>query len=190
MPRETRRSAATLPHRARRRRPLARLILGMLIVGFLGCAATPPGPPFSVPEDPPDHRTRLILYRADRQASAASVRITVDGRELGQLRNHEYETILLGPGSHIIRADLRGFAFLAWGWNSHQIRLSPGETGYLEISVRLSARNVPPTRQLEIAGRPSGTASENVFIVPISAKSAMPILEGTTRRRTRDSAGL
>ena len=139
-----------------------------------------------MPEDPPSHRARLIMYRMDRQASLASVRITVDGRELGELRNHEYETILLGPGSHVIRAALRGFAFFAWGWNSHQVRLTRGETSYLEISVRLSAGNAPLSRELEIGGRTSGTASENVFIVPNSAKSALPKLERTTRSRTSD----
>lgn len=189
MPRKNRRSAAALPDPAPRRWPWAELALATLILAILGCTGIPPGPPFRVPEEPPSHRARLIVYRADRQASLASVRLTVDGRELGQLRNHEYETILLGPGSHIIRAGLRGFAFLAWGWNTHQLRLSPGETRYLEISVRLSTRSAPPSRELEIGGRPSGTASENVFIVPTSAKNAMPKLEMTTRRRTSASDG-
>jgi hypothetical protein len=153
------------------------------MIGILGCAGTPLGPPFHVPEDPPRHRARLILYRADGQASLASVQITIDGRDLGRLRNHEYEMILLDPGSHLIRAGLRGFAFLAWGWNTHRIRLKPGETSYLEVSARLSATAAPATRELEIGGRPSGTASENVFLIRRSAADARPRLEKTTRRR-------
>ena len=157
------------------------MILSILMLGIAGCPRPPSGAPFQIPEEPPSHRGRLIVYRADHQPSLARVRVTIDGRELAQLRNHEYETILLGRGSHIMRAGLRGFALLAWGWNSHQFRLIPGETSYLEISVRLTANAEPPSRELEIGGRPSGTASENVFIVPVSAKNAISKLEKMTR---------
>ena len=103
------------------------------------------------------------------------------GREFGRFRNNEYETTLLSPGTHILRAGLRGFGLLAWGWNSHRFRLNPGETTYLEVSVRLAIRDEPEARGIEIAGRPDGTASENVFIVPKSAQTAIQSLEITTR---------
>jgi len=160
--------------------------IGLLILTLFagGCAGAPTGPPFQNPEPPPDHRARLVLYRTDQQGSLASVKITIDGRELGRFRNQEYETMLLTPGTHILRAGLRGFGLLAWGWNSHRFRLNPGETTYLEISVRLAARDAPDTRELDIAGRGSGAASENVFIVPKPAQEALAELATTTRRST------
>jgi len=156
---------------------------GLLLVALLGvgCAGAPLGPPFRSLEPPPDHRARLVLYRTDKQGSLASVQITIDGRELGRFRDHEYDSILLSPGMHILRARLRGFGLLSWGWNDHRFRLAPGETTYLEISVRLDAREAPSSRELEIAGRTGGVASENVFIVPKSAQEALKNLVSTTR---------
>ena len=78
----------------------------------------------------------LYLYRADDRGSLATVRVTLDGRLVGSLQNREYETIELHAGTHHLRAGMRGFAFLAWGWNDHRFRVKPGETVYLEISVR------------------------------------------------------
>jgi len=129
----------------------------------------------------------LIVYRTDQQNSLATVMVTIDGRELGRFRNHEYDTTLLTPGTHILRAGLRGFGFVSWGWNSQRFRVSAGETTYLEIVVRLDARNAPATGDLEIGGRQGGAASENVFIVPKSAHAALEDLQSTTRLNQSDS---
>ncbi len=153
-----------------------------------GCTGSATGPAFQPPEPPANHRARLVLYRTDQQGSLASVKITIDGREVGRFRNREYETMLLTPGTHILRAGLRGFGFASWGWNTHRFRMTAGETTYLEISVRLAAREAPETRELEIAGRPSGAASENVYIVPKSAHTALDDLQSTTRLVAADSS--
>jgi hypothetical protein len=81
----------------------------------------------------------------------------------------------------MLRASLRGFGLVSWGWNSHRFRANAGEITYLEISVRLDAREAPASRDLEIAGRQAGAASENVFIVPKSAHTALDDLQSTTR---------
>lgn len=163
--------------------PAIRAVLYLLCLVCLaaGCAKSPHGPPFEPAPPPPDHRGRVYLYRADDRGSLASVRITIDGLEVGRFRNNEYETLELPAGTHHLRAGLRGFGLLAWGWNDHRFRLKPGETAYLEISVRLTARSAPDVPGLEIPGRQSGAASENVFIVPRSAKEALPDLEVATR---------
>lgn len=58
-----------------------------------------------------------------------------------------------------------------------------GETVYLEISVRMSAQPMPgPGQDVEIQGRTSGSASENVFIQRRPAVDALPILANTTLR--------
>ncbi len=154
------------------------LLLALLVVA---CSSTPPGPPFRAAQPPPEHRARLYLYRADDQHSFAAVRLTLDGRDVGELRNGEYETIEIAAGTHHLRAGLRGFGLLAWGWNKHRFRVAPGETIYRRISVRLMARDAPATRELEIGGRAGGAASENVFVVPETAQKALADLSSTTR---------
>lgn len=178
----------TPDHRKRRRvgfiaAPAIRAPLYLLLLACIAaaCAKPPLGPPFEAAPPPPEHRGRVYVYRADERGSLATVRITIDGLEVGRFRNGEYETLELPAGTHHLRAGLRGFGMLAWGWNKHRFRLKPGEIVYLEISVRLTARSAPATRELEIAGRPSGAASENVFIVPRSAVDALADLEATTR---------
>lgn len=146
------------------------------------CAKSPLGPPFQPAPSPGDHRARLYIYRSDQPGSLASVRITVDGLEIGRFRNDQYETLELPTGEHHLRAGMRGFGLLAWGWNKHRFRLGPGETLYLKLSVRLTEHPAaPPARDLEIAGRPSGAASENVFILRVSAEEALSDLMLTTR---------
>jgi len=165
-----------------------------LYILFLACiapaCATPPlGPPFEPAPPPPDHRGRVYLYRVDDRSSLATVRVEIDGLEVDRFRNNEYETHELPAGTHHLRAGLRGFGLLAWGWNQHRFRLKPGETVYLKISVRLTARAAPDVQALEIAGGPSGAASENVFIVPRPAKEALSELAATTRlARSRTAA--
>lgn len=155
----------------------------LCLVGFAAACADPSslGPAYESIAPPPDHLARVYLYRADEPNSLATVRLSIDGREVGRIRNGEYEAIVLRPGGHHLRAGLRGFGLFAWGWNNHPLRLTPGETVYLKVSVRLTAQPAPSARGIEIAGRPSGTASENVFIIRQSADAALVDLRATTR---------
>lgn len=156
------------------------LVLVLVVIG-IACANSRPGTPFQPAPPPPDHLARVYLYRADVRGSLARVQIKIDDLELGRLRNGEYETLLLPVGVHRLRIRLRGFGFLAWGWNDHRFRLTPGQTHYLKLSVRLSDRPAPQVSGIEIAGRPSGSASENVYIAPQSAEEAHSVLEVMTR---------
>jgi hypothetical protein len=127
------------------------------------------------------------VYRIDPRSSLSIVNIQIDGLDVGRFRDHTYETVELPAGNHRLRAGMRGFAFLTWGWNEHAFRVRPGETIFIEISVRLddrSASPTPPPRDLEIAGRPEGHASENVFIVQTSRASAESAIATTTRLST------
>jgi hypothetical protein len=58
----------------------------------------------------------------------------------------------------------------------------PGETRFIELSVRLEERGAPGpghSRDLEIAGRPESAASENVFILDRPRPEAEAILPTT-----------
>lgn len=155
--------------------------LVVLVCIATACTKPPAGPPFEPAPPPPDHRGRLYLYRSDQPGSLASVRVTIDGLEVGRFRNNEYETLELSTGEHHLRAGMRGFGLLAWGWNNHRFPLGPGDTVYLRISVRLTEHSAPQARDLEIAGRLGGAASENVFILRVSAEEALSDLALTTR---------
>ena len=160
-----------------------RVAVSLFVLALISaaCAKAPLGPPFENAPPPPDHRARLYVYRSDQPGSLATIRITLNGLEVGRFRNNEYTAIELPTGSHHLRAGLRGFGLLAWGWNSHRFRLAPGETAYLKISVRLAEHGAPESRNSEIAGRSSRAVSENVFIIRQSAEAALSDLETTTR---------
>ncbi len=163
--------------------------LVVLVCIATACTKPPSGPPFESAPPPPDHAGRLYLYRSDQPGSLASVRVTIDGLEVGRFRNNEYETLELSIGEHHLRAGMRGFGLLAWGWNNHRFPLGPGDTVYLRISVRLTEHSAPQGRDLEIAGRPGGAASENVFILRVSAEEALSDLALTTRLPRPETVG-
>lgn len=155
--------------------------LVVLLLLSSGCGPKPYGPAFQMSPLPPPNRARLYVYRMDERTSLASVRLTIDGQEIGPFRDQEYETLVLPAGMRTVRAGLRGFGFMAWGWSVHKLRVQPGETAYLMLSVRMAEQTAPTSREVEIAGRDSGTASENVFIVPRSQAQALSELQRMTR---------
>ena len=161
------------------------VVLALLAVCALAaCASAPPaGPAFEVAPDPGPGRAGLYVFRIDPKHSLSTVEIRIDGRPEGQLRNGEYATFDLAAGSHRLDLRQRGLAFASWGWNSRRIQARAGETTYLEISVRVSAQPVAGSgTDLEIAGRESGAASENVFIQHRSEDIALEMLPRTTLR--------
>jgi hypothetical protein len=177
-----------------RRTPWIGLLLATTLAA-LACGNRPYGPSFEPAPYPPENRSRLYVYRVDDRTSLATVRVTVDGIELGRFRDREYETVELPSGTHTVRATMRGFGLVSWGWNDQQARTRPGETVYLKLEVRLAdvaATESPATRgrEMEIAGRSDGApASENVFIVPRTSAEAVPELRLTTRLPGEDDEG-
>lgn len=149
---------------------------------WAGCAQPPtPGPAFaSAPEPAPGH-ARIYVFRVDHQHSLSRVEIGLDGQKRGHLGNDEYVTFELDPGPHRLDFRQRGLAFASWGWNHQHLVAQAGETIYLEISVRISAQPMPGNgRDLEIAGRAGGAASENVFVQHRTRADAIALLANTT----------
>ncbi len=174
------------------------LAAAALLMGALGLAcatAPPPGPPFAAAPAPAPGRARLYVYRVDPQPSLSTVEFSIDGRTRGRLGHGEYTTFEIPAGSHRLDLRQRGLAFSSWGWNRQPIQAGSGETIYLEVSVRLHARShgqpsgqnaaqsIPGSgRDLEIGGRPSGAASENVFLQHRTEADALAALAGTNLR--------
>ena len=158
------------------------MALALCLVVFLsGCAGAPLGPPFSMASPPPENRARIYLFRSDERPSPSTVHVTIDGREIGRFRNGEYETLELSAGSHHLRAGVHSVALIAWGWNEQRIRFDPGETVFVQLSVRLTERAQPAAAGLEIAGRGSGAASENVYLEIQPESEALSLLDAMTR---------
>ena len=174
-------SSPPVARRWRASRWLASVVIGLI---WLGCASAATGPAFEWAAEPPANRGRVYIFRADPRPSLSTVRVRVNGLEVGRFRDREYETLELAAGSHRLRAGMRGFAFVAWGWNEFVFRVRPGETRYIELSVRLDERSGPtvtPPREAQIGGRAEGHASENVFILQSTRGQAAPALAATTR---------
>lgn len=167
----------------RTQRPLSLCILGLFLLCGLGlaCAKPPAGPAFTPAAAPPEHRSRIYVYRVDPRSSLASVDIEIDGREIGRFQDAEYETLEIAAGPHHLKAQMRGLAFVSLGWNEHRFRTLPGEAIYIEVSVRLAERSIPDSRSLEIAGRSSAGGSENVFLIERGTAEALDRMRGATR---------
>lgn len=182
---DPRQTPAMLAHLKTHRLPLALTALTLLSSFLLAaCASAPPaGPAFTPAPEPGPGRARLYVFRIDPQHSLSTVEIAIEGQPEGRLRNGEYATFELAAGSHRLNFRQRGLAFASWGWNRKQLRAASGETIYLEISVRMSAQPVAGTgRDLQIAGRDLGAASENVFLQRRGESAAREALAGTTLR--------
>ena len=157
------------------------LRLSLILVLASACASAPVGPPFTPATDPPAHRGRIYLYRADQRSSPSVVRLKLDGQEIGTFRDGEYETLEVAAGSHLLGALMRNVAFVAWGWNELRFRVRPGQTVYLEMSVRLTVRDAPIGREFEVTGRSEGVSSENVVLQERQASEALSLLDSATR---------
>ena len=176
------------PGGARRRAALGLVLwagLALLLAGIgSGCARPPKGPAFEWAPPPPENRGRVYIFRAEPLANLSTVRVEIDGRSVGDFEPGEYETLELAAGSHRLAAGMRGFALLSWGWNEHRFSLDPGQTLFLEISVRLdqtNESNMPPPGGLEIGGRPERQARKNVFIRRTPRPEAQEVLPSTKR---------
>jgi hypothetical protein len=158
-------------------------LLAVSLVGLLACAAPAPGPAFAPAAPPAPGHARLYLYRIDPHRSLSTVELALDGRKRGHLRAGEYASFELTTGDHELELRQRGLGFTSWGWNRMALRLEPGETVYLEVSVRVAAQPTPGSgRDLEIAGRDRGVAQENVFVQRRSESQARDRIAGSTLR--------
>lgn len=161
------------------------LLTGLLATGLFACAAAPaPGPAFTPAAPPAPGHARIYLYRIDPHRSLSTVELALDGRERGALRAGEYATFELAAGAHALALRQRGFGFTSWGWNRMALRLEPGETVYIEVSVRVAEQSSPAGsgRDLEIAGRDRGAAQENVFVQRRSESQGRERIAASTRR--------
>jgi hypothetical protein len=173
---------------ANRSKPWTFTVLSVLFAIF-GCASTAPGPAFEWAAQPPNHRGRVYLYRADARTSLATVKASINGQEVGTFRDGEYETFEISAGGHRLRAGMRGLGFFSLGRNEHTFRVKPGETLFLHLEVRVDEGAQPQLegpRALDIGGRSDNRMSENIFIGERTRADATPDLEVSTRLSSPD----
>ena len=71
------------------------------------------------------------------------------------------------------------------GWNEQRVFVEAGNITFVQLFVRLTDRPQPGGRDLDIAGRQSGTASENVYLQIQPEHDAIQRLRETTRAAPR-----
>lgn len=159
--------------------------LALLMLALAACASRSTGPPFAFALEAPRDSGRVYVYRADPRGSLTRVKVTIDDRELGIFRDQEYETILVSPGEHRLRAEMRGLPYLPMGWNEHRFQIEPGETRFLQLEIRIESRQASP-RSLEIGGRSNDVLAENVFIRERNRSDAERDLKATRRANSHE----
>jgi hypothetical protein len=160
------------------------IAIACVLFAILSCATAAPGPAFEWAAQPPNHRGRVYLYRADTRTSMATVKTSINGRNVGTFRDGEYEPFEISAGGHRLRAGMRGVGFFNLGWNEHTFRIKPGETLFIHLEVRVDAgaqSQLEGPRALDIGGRSDNRMSENIFIGQRSRADAIPALEVSTR---------
>lgn len=162
----------------RKRTAGAGLIAVLLCAGMLGCGTTPTGPAFAYAPEPAAERARLYVFRNDPRSSLARIKVQVDGRRVGLLRDREYQTREIRPGPHRLRTEMQGVPFVPMGWNTHDFEAAPGETIYLEVELRTESRQASP-RSVEISGRSNDVVTKNVYIRELKRHEAEPELSKT-----------
>jgi hypothetical protein len=157
----------------------------LLLCAAAACHRPPPGPPFEWAPPASQHRGRVYIYRSDKLRSLSVVEVSIDDRVVGTFRDAEYETLEMAPGLHRLRAGLRGFGYFNLGWNDSTFQVERGGVVYIQLEIRIDTSQQPALgtpRELEIGGRPTATASENIFIIKRPAAKAADELKSTRRR--------
>lgn len=166
------------PLRLARPRPRLSLLASWSVLAFagvLGCMHDPTiGPLFTARPAPEPGLTRIYLYRFDPRHSYSTVEIRFDEGEPLQILDEEYITVELEEGVHEIQFRLRRrFWGPSWSWRTQRIRAQSGEVIYFEIAVAITGSTTPTSREMQIAGRPVGTAGESVSIEMKRASEAV-----------------
>ena len=170
-----------LTQRPHWRRRITGLLSVLILVGAVGCLhdATV-GPLYSDAPTPPPGSARVFLYRIDPHHSYSIVEIRFDKDSPLQILDEEYITLELSEGTHEIDFRLRRrFGWPSGTWRNQRIRARNGETIYFEIAVGMTEGPTPGIRNLEIAGRPTGTAGETVTIRARDESEALDLIRMT-----------
>ena len=177
-PRSTPKRSARRPHR---RPPFTRLVCVLALLGASGCIHDPTvGPLYTGAAPPLPGAARVFLYRIDPHHSFSTVEIRFDNEQPLQILDEEYITAELEEGTHEIAFRLR--RRLGWpsgSWRKQRIRAKDGETIFFEIAVGVTEQQTPSGRDLEIAGRATGTAGENVSVRIKSESEALELIRMT-----------
>lgn len=166
------------PHRRHR---ITGLLSVLTLIGAVGCIHDPTvGPLYSGAPSPTPGSARVFLYRIDPHHSYSTVEIRFDKERPLQILDEEFITLELREGTHEIDFRLRRrFPWPSGKWRNQRIRARSGEKIYFEIAVGVTERPTPASRNIEIAGRSTGTAGETVTIRMRAESEALDLIRMT-----------
>lgn len=144
----------------------------------LACASrTPEGPLFTPAPEPRPSDSLLYVYRVDDIGSRSAVKIMIDGRSSGDLRNGEYRWYHLPPGIHTLKTRFVSPLNLGGGWNTLEFETVAGQPSYMKMWAGY--------HQVERApGRAGDTYGVNLFSSPRSGRTALPEIQDCSRAST------
>jgi len=151
-------------------------LLGALALLGAGCASAPVpvGEPFMEAPPPGPKMARLYIYRMDAVAGGgARVSLDLGDRDLGNLRNREYLTLLVPPGRHVLYA--RYLSLLSGTHSDIPISTSAGFTYFVHLYADSQERQ-------QQAGLGREVYSVGLFAAIRSAADALPQLQRCTQQ--------
>lgn len=138
----------------------------LLVLSTMGCVHDPTiGPLYAGTEEAKPGHARIYLYRHDPHHSFSTVEVRFDQGSPLQILDEEYITVELEEGVHEVEFRLRRRIWgPRWSWRNQRIRARSGDTLFFEIAVGVTGSSTHTGREVAIAGRPVGTASESVSV--------------------------
>jgi hypothetical protein len=110
--------------------PIALAMLAAAI-GVLGTGCNAPGPAFYTIE-PTSESSVVYIYRPDGRGANVPIKISLDGREIGVLKNKGYVVESVAPGEHTVTAS-------AGGIERCTVSALPGKSHYVEVQLHAGA---------------------------------------------------
>lgn len=107
------------------------LVLAGTALGMMGTGCNAPGPAF-YPVEPTADASVIYIYRPDGRGANVPVNVSLDGREIGVLKNKGYVFESVAPGEHVVTAS-------AGGTERCTVSAQPGKSHYVEVRLHAGA---------------------------------------------------
>ena len=110
--------------------PIALALLGAGI-GVFGTGCNAPGPAF-YPVEPTSSMSVVYIYRPDGPGANVPIKISLNGRKIGVLKNKGYVFESVAPGEHTVTAS-------AGSTRRCTVSALPGKSHYVEVRLHAGA---------------------------------------------------
>ena len=89
--------------------------------------------------EPPEGKALLVVWREGFWGMAAGLNISVDGRDVAQLKSPRFTQVALTPGSHMVTAAFGGLAGPQNRADSEQVQAEAGKVIAYKVGLKVGA---------------------------------------------------